>query len=62
MRNLPKFRIIYVEDKNDPCHWQLQKRYLFFFWLDVGLSVSSAFTAAHVMQWEMRKLKAGIRI
>jgi hypothetical protein len=46
----PKFRIVRVSFKNDPCHWQLQERQLMFWWKDAGGNVSSATTAAHEME------------
>ena len=43
---LPKYRIIKI---NDLCPWQVQQRKWLFFWDDVCLSFSSAFSAgAHV--------------
>ena len=44
---MPKYRIIYVEEPGDPCHWQVQKRVYFVFWRNVYLSFSSATTAAN---------------
>ncbi len=53
---MPKYRIIYVEHKGDPCNWQLQRRCWLFFWRDVCGNVSSATTAAHEMLRQMGKL------
>jgi len=44
---MPKYRIIYVNNKGDPCHWQAQKRVWLFFWVNVCGNVSSATTAAN---------------
>lgn len=51
MFNLPKYRIIYVEDI--ACCWQLQKRSYFFFWKNACGNVSSATTAANEMLIQM---------
>lgn len=57
-RNNTDYRIIYVlNNESDPCHWQLQKRFLLFFWKDVCLSFSSATTAANEMIFLMEKKK-----
>jgi hypothetical protein len=46
---MPSYRIIYVSHKGDPCHWQLQKRKWFFFWVNACGNVSSVGTAADEM-------------
>ncbi len=42
-----KYRIIYVKNGNDPCHWQVQERIYFVFWKNINLSFSSATTAGN---------------
>ena len=44
---MPRYRIIFVNHKGDPCHWQAQERVYLFFWQDLFGNVSSATTAAN---------------
>jgi len=52
---MPKYRIIFVKHDGDPCNWQLQERFLFFFWRNKFGNASSAHTVGTWMLEEMRK-------
>lgn len=54
---LPKYRIIYVEHKDDPCHWQAQERVWLFFWRNICGNVSSATTAGNEILFHMKGLR-----
>jgi hypothetical protein len=61
------YRIIYVSLKGDPCHWQLQKRKYFVFWVNACGNVSSATTAGHEMMrmmglYDIKALKANKKV
>jgi len=43
----PQYRIIYVTKGSDPCHWQFQKRFCWFFWKNVYGRFSSAMSAVN---------------
>ena len=47
---MSKYRILYVDYKGDPCHWQPQKRFLFLFWKNIHGNVSSVRTASTTIE------------
>lgn len=51
---MPRFRIVYVEHDGDPCHWQLQKRVCWIFWVNACGNVSSATTAANELLSQLK--------